>query len=308
MREYLEFRMKTIMVATDLSDASYGALSYAKQWAKHFSAKLLLVHVVDKIRNESSIEKSGARLSELIDAAEEQLQKVTSGLSYDDVRCTSIVRPGKIRETISDLIDERDVDLLVIGTRGNGYKDGEELGSVAETLLRFMPCPVLTVGKHTRGDACEATHTRVVLFPTDFSEISRAALTYTERLAEHLAGHLLLLHVDEQSAYGIQAAGHEDEFKKLLREMKDPSVVTECLTRAGHPADIVVSTSIARCVDFIVMGVHGTDQAKVARNYGMAYDVIRMARCPVFTLFTQPQKEMHESEIKNDHALLIQPS
>jgi nucleotide-binding universal stress UspA family protein len=305
MREYREFRMKTIMVATDLSDASYGALTYAKQWAKHFSAKLLLVHVVDRMRNESRMEKSGARLSELIDAAEEELQKVTSGLSYDDVRCASILRAGKIRETISDLIDERDVDLLVIGTRGKGYKDGEEMGSVAETLLRFMPCPVLTVGKHTRGDACEGTHTRVVLFPTDFSEISRAALTYTQRLAEHLAGHLLLLHVDEQS--GIQA-GHEDEFKKLLREMKDPSVVTECLTRAGRPADIVVSTSIARCVDFIVMGVHGTDQAKIARNYGMAYDVIRMARCPVFTLFTQPHKEMQETEIKNDHAFLIQPS
>src|SRR5271170_8018921 len=121
MREYREFSMKTIMVATDLSDASYGALSYAKQWAKHFSAKILLVHVVDRMRNESNIEKSGARLSELVDAAEEELQRITSALSYDDVRCASIVRSGNIRETIADLIDERDVDLLVIGTRGKGY-------------------------------------------------------------------------------------------------------------------------------------------------------------------------------------------
>ncbi len=302
MREYREFSMKTIMVATDLSEASYGALSYAKQWAKRFSAKILLVHVVDRMRNESTIEKSGTRLSEVMDAAEQELQRITSGLSYDDVRCASIVRSGKIRETIAELIDERDVDLLVIGTRGKGYEDGEELGSVAEMLLRFVPCPVLTVGRHMRSDACEGTHKRVVLFPTDFSEISRAALAYTERLTEHLDGHLLLLHVDEQDADGMQSARPTVEFNKLLREMKDPSLVTECLTRVGRPADTVVSTSKERCVDFIVMGVHGTDQANIARNYGMAYDVIRMARCPVFTLFTQPQKETREDEIKSHHA------
>ena len=104
-----------------------------------------------------------------------------------------------------------------------------------------------------------------------------------------------------------QPARPKDDFKTLLRVMKDPSVVTECLTRTGRPADIVVSTSKERGIDFIVMGVHGTGQANVARNYGLAYDVIRMARCPVFTLFTQPQKETRESEIKNNHALLIQP-
>src|SRR5271170_8015339 len=98
MREYREFSMKTIMVATDLSEASYGALSYAKQWAKHFSAKILLVHVVDRMRNESNRDKPEARLSEVMDAAEQELQKITSGLSYDDVRS------GKIRETIADLI------------------------------------------------------------------------------------------------------------------------------------------------------------------------------------------------------------
>jgi hypothetical protein len=114
--------------------------------------------------------------------------------------------------------------------------------------------------------------------------------------------------VAEQEAVGMQAARPKDDFKTLLRVMQDPSLVTECLTRTGRPADIVVSTSKELCVDFIVMGVHGTDQAKIARNYGMAYDVIRTASCPVFTLFTQPQTEIRESEIKNNHTLLIQPS
>ena len=71
-----------------------------------------------------------------------------------------------------------------------------ELGSVAEMLLRAMPCPVLTVGMGVRQDAFEGTHLRRALFPTDFSEISYAALSYAECLTRYISGRLLLLHVD----------------------------------------------------------------------------------------------------------------
>ena len=47
MYEYREFTMKTIVVATDFAGTSYGAINYAKQLAICFSAKILLVHVVD---------------------------------------------------------------------------------------------------------------------------------------------------------------------------------------------------------------------------------------------------------------------
>ena len=169
MREYPEFIMKTIMVGIDFSDASYGALNYAKQLARCFSAKRLLVHVVDDMHATPGIKQPKASYPQRMDSAEEALQKIAAGLSYDVARCATIVRAGNIRETIAALIDERGADLLVIGARGKGYKDGEGLGSVAEALLRAVPCPVLTVGKYVRQDAREGTHMRSVLFPTDFS-------------------------------------------------------------------------------------------------------------------------------------------
>ena len=315
MREYRDFSMKTIMVATDLSEASYGALSYAKQWAKRFSAKILLVHVVDRMRNESNRDKPDARLSEVIDGAEEELWRVTSALSYDDVRCASIVRSGRIRETIADLIDERDVDLLVIGTRGKGYKDGEELGSVAETLLRIMPCPVLTVGHGIN----EATHAKARIhasfcFQRIFQFHGAPPWHIRNASTEHLDGHLLLLHVDEQDADGMQPPTPTDEFNKLLREMQDPSLVTECLTRAGRPAGIHGHRPSGKgqpCRFRRHTGGPGTDpagkhHAKLRNGFTMCSPDGEMPGR--FTLFTEPRKEMHESGIKSDHALLIQPS
>ncbi len=296
MREYSEFTMKTIMVAINFSDASNGALNYAKQLARCFSAKMLLVHVVDDMRTTPGMEQTKASYPQRMDSAEQALQKIAAGLSYDVVRYATIVRVGSIPETIAALIGERDADLLVIGTRGKGYKDGEGLGSVAEALLRGVPCPVLTVGKCVRQDACEGTHMRSVLFPTDFSRISRVVLPYAESLTHHLAGRLLILRVDENGVDAKQQPGHQDEFQTFMKGLKKSSVVTESITRTGRPADVIVAVSAEKRADFIMMGVHRADQAGKAHNYGLAYDVIRSAKCPVITLFAQPEREMTEAE------------
>ena len=296
MHEYPEFTMKTIMVAIDFPDASHAALNYAKQLARCFSAKILLVHIVDDMHITPGMEQPKTTYPRRMDSAEEALQKIAAGLSYDVVRYATIVRAGSIRETIAALIDERDADLLVIGTRGKGYKDDEGLGSVAESLLRAVPCPVLTVGKYVRQDAGEGTHMRTVLFPTDFSRTSRVALAYTESLTKHLAGRLSLLYVDENDVHAKEHPGHQEEFQTFVKGLKDSSVVTESITRTGHPADVIVDVSTEKGADFIVMGVYGADQAGKAHNYALAFEVIRAAKCPVFTLLSRPEREMTEAE------------
>lgn len=170
MSKYREFNMKTIMVSTDFSDASYGARTYARQLAQRFCAKVLLVHVVEEPARAGTWEAE-MPLSQRIDAAEDQLQKMVAAMHFDNVRCAMIVRAGEVRETVLNLIKEREADLLIVGTRSKDRKPEDQLGSVARTLLRDMPCPVLTVGKYVRQDSFERTHPSVVLFPTDFSEL-----------------------------------------------------------------------------------------------------------------------------------------
>ena len=73
--------MKMIMVGVDFSDASYGALNYAKQLARCFSAKILLVHVIDDMHNTPEMEQPKASYPQRMDSAEEALQKIAAGLS-----------------------------------------------------------------------------------------------------------------------------------------------------------------------------------------------------------------------------------
>jgi nucleotide-binding universal stress UspA family protein len=68
MYEYREFTMKTIVVATDFAGTSYGAINYAKQLAICFSAKILLVHVVDSKPSALPAKQVAPSVAELIDS------------------------------------------------------------------------------------------------------------------------------------------------------------------------------------------------------------------------------------------------
>ena len=81
-----------------------------------------------------------------------------------------------------------------------------------------------------------------------------------------------------------------------MKDLKDSSVVSEAISRTGRRADVIVAVSTEKGADFIVIGVDGADQAGKAHNYGLAFDVIRSAKCPVFTLFSRRQREMTEAE------------
>ncbi len=209
-------------------------------------------------------------------------------LSEDLIRHATIVRLGPIRETLLQLIDEREVDLLVIGTSGKGCKNGDGMGSVAEMLLRAMPCPVLTVGRCVRQDAFEGTHLRRILFPTDFSEVSYGALSYAESLTSYICGRLLFLHVDDgvPGSVATAAAGSLEErakFEAMVKTMTDPAMVAEYIYYGGSPANAIVAAATERQADFIVLGVHGCSTGEGARPH-VAYDVIRLAKCPVLTI------------------------
>lgn len=284
MQEYLEFTMKRILVATDFSGGSYGALNYAKQLAKTFSAKIFLLHVINHGASPAAF-LSASNLSDKLDIAEAELQRIASSLSHDNLACTILARSGEIRDVFLDVVRERNIDLLVVGTYGKSGRADGKLGSIAELLLRALPCPVLTVGAGARSNAYKSAYRHSVLFPTDFSETSHSALSYAECLAAHLNGELLLLHIADTPKSGESSKA----LNALACEITNSSVKRECLVRSGNPADAIVALAVERHVDFIVMGVHSPEQADKIHNYGTAFEVISKSKCPVFTLFSGQQ-------------------
>lgn len=165
-------------------------------------------------------------------------------------------------------------------------------------LLRAMPCPVLTVGPQDKMDAFDETHTTRIMVTTDFAATSKAALEYAEHLAVCLNGKLYILHVEDRTStsHVMNPSEQKAQFAVFTAGMKEPSRIAEYITYIGDPLQRIVQAARDKCVDFLVMRVHESDQPGGGRVHGVVYDVIRQRRCPVFSLRMPAGKRQSMSE------------
>jgi nucleotide-binding universal stress UspA family protein len=135
---------KTIIWATDGSEAADHALPTALDLAAAFRGELLVVHADERLGGR------GAGAHVLADEEELQngLASKVSELTESGVDASFHVVHGVNRDPadlIADAAKEHDADLIVVGTRGHGRVAGALLGSVTQRLLHVAPCPVLAV-------------------------------------------------------------------------------------------------------------------------------------------------------------------
>jgi len=141
-------QFKTILVATDFSQASEHALAYAQALATSFGSTLHLLHVVpDPVLASAWSEAYAYDLTALGESlrSEAEQQLTERAKSIRDVAVTTEALVGSPAGTIAGTAAERGVDLIVMGTHGRSGFSHLFMGSVAERVVRSAPCPVLTV-------------------------------------------------------------------------------------------------------------------------------------------------------------------
>jgi len=86
-----------------------------------------------------------------------------------------------------------------MGPHGRSGFDRLLLGSVTEKVLRYAPCPVLSVTAGALPDyPADRPPFRSIVCPVDFSPASERAVEYALTLAQESYGSLTLLHALEQ--------------------------------------------------------------------------------------------------------------
>lgn len=136
---------KKILVPVDGSQDSYCALKEGELLAQAFDSKLIILTV---LTDTNVIEHyPGNFLSTDFKKAQEQrgqkiLDKALETIDYKgDVE--TCVRVGRASEEILKCSEEKEVDLIVIGSRGLGGFSRTLLGSVSDKVLNAAKVPVL---------------------------------------------------------------------------------------------------------------------------------------------------------------------
>jgi nucleotide-binding universal stress UspA family protein len=151
---------KQILVPVDFSRASKVALEQAAELARQTHAVVDILHVWDlpALASDDYVTEVQGLPSELSAAvsrfAKDTLASFTkkaqeSGITVRNARAI----PGDGYRTIVEEAERGGYDLIVIGTHGRKHLSRVFLGSVAELVVRYAPCPVLVAREKTDAGA-----------------------------------------------------------------------------------------------------------------------------------------------------------
>src|ERR1039457_2451902 len=271
-------RLKSVLIATDFSEASAKPLRHALAIARHYGAKFYLAHVVSS---------SGFTLvgPDAVAAA--------TGAAWRDV--LQLEDDLAQRGTLAGLRHE------VIVRRGMGKV---LFGSVAEQIFRHADCLVLTVGPGSFQEAPVESTSLVwpFLFATDFGEASLHALPYAISFANHFGPKLVLLRV--VSPGGVSEGFHWptggdlmqmrekarmaglQRLQELVPQNTELAVKPEFVVEFGSPSEKILRVAETFQVDAIIMGLHRSAHIDMASHtlWATAQEVVCGASCPVLTV------------------------
>jgi nucleotide-binding universal stress UspA family protein len=143
--------LKRVLVATDFGEAADAALSYGRELARAFGARLDVLHVVENVLTRGfGAEGYVASYPDLQRDVEEAARRQLDSMLPEGDRVKLQARPILLTSnspafTIAAYAAEENIDLIVMGTHGRGAIAQLLMGSVAERVVRTAPCPVLTV-------------------------------------------------------------------------------------------------------------------------------------------------------------------
>ena len=135
-----------ILVAIDGSDASTDAADYAISISKKYNAELYALHVIRADVDLFGQHETSEFMTRMRKEGEKYLNKVKFNANEKNIQIkTEMISSINIAGGIVDYVEENNIDLIVIGTRGRSGFKKLLLGSVASHVVTYVHCPVLVV-------------------------------------------------------------------------------------------------------------------------------------------------------------------
>lgn len=304
----LPLKIHNVLVPVDFRTPSLSAVEFALPLIAKFGADMHLVHVFARDYPITSLVAMPFVLPELeiSRSIHEQLKNVAKKYSIALRRENIHALTGRPFEEICRLACDISIDLIIIATRGNAGLRHLMLGSTAERVVRYSPCPVLVV----RGRDLEkkvsrwrverrAPQFRKIFAPIDFSECSMKGLAYAQAFANQFKSRLVLLNSvhfqyyvasDEYGRYDLPRLMQyvektaREQMRDLVEKTDWGGLQVETSLQTGHAGQQICDGARDCAADLIVTSTHGRTGFKHVLLGSTAEYVVRHAHCPVLVV------------------------
>lgn len=163
--------MLSILLPTDFSENSMNAITYALEFFKYEKAEFYFMHAYQKdvydhedLVSRAVFEDVKERVKRQSEASLENLLKKVNDISPNPrFNYHSISAFSTLVEEANHIADTKNIDLIVMGTKGKSDNRKIVFGSQTFQVLKYVQCPVLAIpSKYTN------TQPKRILFPTDY--------------------------------------------------------------------------------------------------------------------------------------------
>lgn len=289
--------LKNILFTTDFSEPSLHALPFAITMARRYDAHLVLAHVLEQVPMSAvPMDPMPADMDLSRERAERKMEEFRHRDELLGLKLDTVVEPGFLWPVVAELVEQRKIDMIVLGTHGRGAFKRVLLGSAAEEIFRHATCPVMTIGPHVKQMRASGKLEKI-LFATDFSSGSVHALDCALKLVAEHDAQLLMIHVVQASAIPFDitdefVAESEAKLKDMIAPEAMPAKAPLFLTLIGVPSEQILNFAEREDADLIVMGMHKGTELASRWPLECAAKIIAGAKCPVLSVrSTQPEKQ-----------------
>lgn len=245
--------MLSILLPTDFSENSMNAIKYALEFFKYQRTTFYFMHayqnefydhealtsrqvfndVLETTRNESR-----ANLEHLIS----EVKTIAPNPRYI---YHSISAYNTLVEEANLISDGKNLDLIVMGTKGKSNERHIVFGSQTFQVLKYVKCPVLVIPSGYNN-----TQPKNILFPTDYMmPYKRRELKLLSILAKSYRSSIDVLHVSASRKLSIRQEDNKDFIANVLSENE----VNFCHEDSKNITDTITAYIKKKEIDMITM-------------------------------------------------------
>ena len=240
--------MRTVLIPTDFSANALHALVYAQELYKCVRTEFYILHayadeVYGSFKNSTSEDRKKMEIEVRMET-ERKLKKLidkVEGVPPNPLHnFTPVTSFDSLVDAVNDFVNQQNIDLVVMGTKGETSHNKTIFGSYTIQLFKYVTCPVLAIPAEA-----EYRQPKKIVFPTDFMvPYKRRELKLLGDLAGSFKSEIHFLYISDFNVLSDRQVDNRLFLKESLKKAYLFFETTETKNKVEAIMDFIVKNEI----------------------------------------------------------------
>jgi nucleotide-binding universal stress UspA family protein len=274
-------RMKRILVPCDFSDPAAQAFKFAVEIALKSRGEIFLLNVVEvPVMHETVLMPTlyfeQSLMNEMKATADKKFQKMKDKWGSEGITVSTHVEFGVTITSIRQFIEEKKIDLVVMGTHGASGAREFLIGSNTEKIVRTSLVPVMAIKKSTK-----LSNVKNIVFPNDLDLENEHLTLKVKELQNFFKATLHILYINSPAFFQ-----RDVDTKMRLKDFAKRFMLKDYTLNVYNDVDQENGiNNFTREVkgDLIALATHGRRGISHLVSGSIAEDIVNHVDCPIWT-------------------------